>query len=69
MASAQELGVEWGFPGGASGTEPACQSRSSERLGFDPWVTKIPQRGAWLPTPVFLTRESHGQKSLVGHSL
>ena len=24
------------------------------RGGFDPWVGKIPWRGAWQPTPVFL---------------
>ena len=28
------------------------------RLGFDPWVGKIPWRRAWKPTPVFLPRES-----------
>ena len=22
--------------------------------GFDPWVRKIPWRGTWQPTPVFL---------------
>ena len=33
---------------------------------FDPWVWKIPWRRAWPPTPIFLTGESHGQKSLVG---
>ena len=34
-----------------------------------PWVEKIPWKRAWQPTPVFLTGESHGQKSLVGYSL
>ena len=29
-----------------------------ERLGFDPWVGKIPWRRAWQPTPVFLPGES-----------
>jgi len=28
----------------------------------DPW------KRAWLPTPVFLPGESHGQRSLVGYS-
>ena len=28
----------------------------------DPW------RRAWQPTPEFLPRESHGQRSLVGYS-
>ena len=48
-----------------SGKESACQYRRCRRLGFDPWVGKIPWRREWLPTPVFLPRESHGQRSLV----
>ena len=28
---------------------------------FDPWVGKIPWRREWLPTPVFLPEEFHGQ--------
>ena len=35
---------------------------------FDPWIGKIPWRREWLPTPVFLPGESHGQRSLVGYS-
>ena len=31
-----------GFPGGASGKEPACQCRRCKRQGFEPWVRKIP---------------------------
>ena len=31
-----------GFPGGASGKEPACQRRRHKRYGFSPWVGKIP---------------------------
>ena len=38
------------------------------RPGFNPWVRKIPWRREWLPTPVFLPGESHGQRSLVGYS-
>ena len=35
--------VRWvGLPGGASGRESACQSRSPKRLGLDPWVGTIP---------------------------
>ena len=41
----------------------------SRRPRFDPWVGKIPQRREWLPTPVFLPGEFHGQRSLVGYSL
>jgi len=58
----------WGFPRGASGKEPACQSRRHKRLRFDPWVRNLPWRRAWQPTPVLLPGESHGQRSLVGYS-
>ena len=39
-----------------------------QRLGFDPWVGKSPWRKAWQPTSIFLSGESHGQRSLVGYS-
>ena len=55
------FGLPWSF----SGKESSCQCR---RCGFDPWVRKIPCRRKWQPTPVFLPGESHGQRSLVGHS-
>ena len=45
-----------------SGKESACQCR---RQGFDPWVVKITWRREWLPTPVFLSGEFQGQRSLV----
>ena len=61
------LARRWGFPGGASGKEPTCQSRRHKRLRFDPWVRKIPWRRAWQPTPVLLPGESQGQWSLVGY--
>ena len=44
-----------------SAKEPACHCR---RRGFNPWVRKIPWRRKWLPNPVFLPGESHGQGSL-----
>ena len=53
------------FSGGTSGTESACHCR---RCGFDPWVGKISWRRAWQPTPVFLLRESHGQRNLASYS-
>ena len=56
-----------GFPGGTNGKEPACQCRRCKRCGLDAWVSKIPWRRAHQPTPVFLSVESHGQKSLVGY--
>ncbi|KAM7238539.1 hypothetical protein CapIbe_010059, partial [Capra ibex] len=39
--------------------ESAC--KAGDR--FDPWVENIPWRSEWLPTPVFLSGEFHGQKS------
>ena len=38
------------------------------RPRFDPRVEKIPWRRKWLPTPVFLPGEFHGQRSLAGYS-
>ena len=53
------------FPGGSEVKSVCLQCG---RPGFDPWVRKIPWRRKWHPTPVFLPRESHGQRSLVGYS-
>ena len=47
-----------GFPGGASGKEPACQGRRHERCRLDPWVRKIPWRRAWQPSPVYSCLEN-----------
>ena len=55
-------------PGGASDKESTCHCRRHERLGFHPWVRKIPWRRKWHPTPVFLSGESHGQRNLAGYS-
>ena len=51
-----------------SGKQSSYQFRRLKTLGFDPWVRKIPWIRKWQPSPVFLPRESHGQKSLVGCS-
>ena len=32
------------------------------------WVRKIPWRRKWLPTPLFLPGEFHGQRNLAGYS-
>ena len=61
--------ITFGLPGGASGKEPTCQCRRHKRCRFDPWVGKIPWRRKWQTTPVFLPRDSHGQRNLVGYSL
>ena len=36
--------------------------------GFDPWVVKVPWRREWLPIPVFLPGEFHGQRSHESYS-
>ena len=46
-------------------TDLICQCRRCRRHGFDPWVGKIPWRRKWQRSPIFLTGESHGQRSLV----
>ena len=56
------------FPVGTSGKEPACLYRRCKKLGFDPWIGKVPWRRKWQPTLVFMPGESHGQGSLVGYS-
>ena len=37
-------------------------------VGLIPGSGKIPRWRAWQFTPIFLTREAHGQRSLVGYS-
>ena len=44
-------------------------SKSVEDPGFIPGqVSKGMERREWIHTPIFLPREFHGQRSLVGHS-
>ena len=38
------------------------------RHRFTLWVRKIPWGREWQPTPVFLSGESHGERSLAGYS-
>ena len=57
-----------GFPSGSMGKESSCQCRSRRKHRFAPRVRKIPWRKEWQPTPIFLPRESHGQRRLAGHS-
>ena len=53
-----------GFPGGLDGVESTCNAETQvQSLG-----QKIPWRSEWLPTPVFLPGEFHGQRSLAGYS-
>ena len=39
-----------------------------QETGVQSLVRKIPWRRKWLPSPVFLPRKSHGQRSLAGYS-
>ena len=57
------------LPRWLSSKESACQHRRCRRRGFSPWGGKIPWRREWLPTPILLPGESHGQRSLVDYSL
>ena len=59
--------MKLGFTGGSDSKEYTCQCRRGKRHGFDPWVRKIPWRRKWLPTPVFLPRKSHEQRTLAGY--
>ena len=66
----QRVGHDWatllylplmpGFPVGSDGKESACQCQAHKRCGLDPWVSKMPWRRKWQPTPVFLPGELHG---------
>ena len=47
---------------------PPANTGAKGRHRFDPWVGKIPWRGKWQPSLVFLPGEVHGQRSLVGYS-
>ena len=42
---------------------PALQETSVQSLGWED-----PQRREWLPTPIFLPAEFHGQRNLAGYS-
>ena len=51
------------FPGGASGQEPAANA-GAVKTWSHPWIGKIPWRRAQQPTPGFLPREPHRQRSM-----
>ena len=60
--------TSWLLPRWRSGKESACGCRRCGRLGFDPWVRKIPWRRKWQPTSVFWPGKSHGERGLADHS-
>ena len=56
-----------GLPQWLSGKESSCNAGAAGEEGLI-CVMKISWRRSWQSTPVFLPRESHGQRSLVGYS-
>ena len=56
------------FPSGARGKRLTCQWKRHMKHRPNFWVGRNPWRRKWQPTQVFLFRESHGQRSLVGYS-
>ena len=48
----------WGSPGDLDGKESSCNAGD---LGLIPGSGKIPRRREWLPIPVFLPGEFHGE--------
>ena len=59
--------LQWWFPGGSVVKNLPANARDM-RLGLDSWVVEIPWSRKWQLILVFLPRESHGQRSLVGYS-
>ena len=48
--------------------DPPASAADAGDLGSIPGWGRFPWRRAWQPTQIFLPGESHGQRSLVGHS-
>ena len=65
MSRSNSLLVFEGFPGGSDSKESSCQCKRPE---FDPCIRKTPWRMERQPTPVVLSGEFYGQRSLVGYS-
>ena len=57
--------INGGFLGGSDGKQSACYAGD---LGSIPGLGRSPGEGKGLPTPVFLSGEFHGQRSLAGYS-
>ena len=60
-----QQGTKEARSGGSDDKEYACNAGD---LGSIPGLGRFPWRRKWQPTPVFLPRESHGWRSLVGYS-
>ena len=57
--------LQWAFPGGAAGKEPACNAGD---LGSIPGSGRSHGEGSWQTPPVSLPGKSHEQGSLAGCS-
>ena len=68
LAAAAAAESEWGFPIVLVVKEPARQCRRQNRLGFDPWVRKIPREGHGNPLQYSCLESPHGRRSLLGFS-
>ena len=59
----------WGLLCGASQVAQWIKNPPAlQETPLDSWVGKIPWRKKWHPTPVFLPRDYHRERSLVGYS-
>ena len=59
------LSKGWDVPGGSDGKESACNAVNLDLIpSLGTWV---PWRREWQPTLLFLPREFHEQRSLVGY--
>ena len=56
-----------GFPGGSDGKGSACNAGDVGSIPGSSIHQKIPWRREWLPTPIVLSGEPHGQRSLAGY--
>ena len=54
-----------GFPGGIRTHLPMRETQETQVQSLG---REDPLEEGWQPTPIFLTEESHGQRSLVGYS-
>ena len=69
LTSQGHRGATLGFPGGASGKEPACQGRRHKRQGFDPWAGEIPWRRKRHLTPVVENSTDRGACWAIVHGV
>ena len=67
MARWMELGERLGIPCGKSDTVSRTREGDKALARICACIGKIPWRREWLPSPVFLPGEFHGQRSLVGY--